>query len=191
MQRGLMLVGAGLLPLAAMVWLACRPSGAQHSTAATGQEAVAIPIVLSGPEQAARSALLCLKAIHEARASRDEEAVSRYLEQLDLVAARDTIRRRFQTSYPHSAKDPEAAVDNFVECWAAVVGYYADGLDPNRVNAVDAAAGAFQVDVHATAAGSRGEATIRFECLRGDDGNWRVSRVDFAPRPAPSTQPSP
>jgi hypothetical protein len=181
-QRGLTIAAAALLPLAALVWLACRPNAPQQSAATGSEGAAAIPIVLSGPKEAACSALLCLKAIHEAHASHDRAAVSGYLDQLDLVAARDTILRRCQAGNPGAIKEPDKVVRTSIEGWVAIVGYYADGLQPEQVKAVGAVTGATQVDVYAAAASAHGDATVRFEC---------VARVDFAPRPVPATQPSP
>jgi hypothetical protein len=190
-RRELTVAAAGLLPLAALVWLACRPSAPQQVAAAESQPAAPIPIVLSGPKEAARSVLLCLRAIHESHAKHDKAAVTRYLNQLDMAAARDVILRRCQAANPIGIKEPDKVLRNYIEGWVAVVGYYADGLQPDQVKAVGAVTGATQVDVYANAASVHGDVTIRLECLRGEDGLWRVARVDFAPRTAPATAPSP
>jgi hypothetical protein len=175
--------------MAAAVWLACRPSApAQPATAPSEEGAAATPIVLSGPKEAARSALLCLKSIHEAHAKHDKAAVNRYLDQLDLAAAHDAILRSCQFGSPDPIKDPDHVIRNFIEGWVAVVGYYADGLQPDQVKAVGAVTGATKVDVYAAAVSVHGDVTVRFECLRGEDGQWRVARVDFAPRPIPESQ---
>ncbi len=196
LRRALLLAAAGLLPVATLVWLACRPA-APDKPAATASATAPIQIVLSGPKEAAHSVLLCLQAIHAAHTRHDRAAVSQYMDQLDTAAASDVILQRCHTANPLLREKPDKILRNFTQGWVAVVGYYADGLHPEQLKTVGSTTGAQRIEVLAAATSANGDATLRLECVRGDDGQWRVARVDFAPRPvpapatAPTTAPAP
>jgi hypothetical protein len=138
-----------------------------------------IPLILKTPEDAARTVLTCLRAIRAASLRGDRAAVAWYREQLRPMAARDVILKRYQAIRHTSREDPEVIFDRFLQGWSAILAYYLDGMQLDRLT-VASAAGATQADVHVPAVSDRGEVLIRLECSRDPDRLWRVARIDFA-----------
>ncbi len=174
--------------LAAVALSACSAEPAATTSAPSTQSAV--PLVLSTPKDAVRTMLLTIQDLRAAHRQGDRSAVHERLAQLRALAARETILGRFN-SYGRPAVDPEALLTGVVQDWAAMVGYYADHLLLEQMR-VERAASDNQAHVLVVGTSDRGDAYIRVECLRGDDGQWRIGRVEFtAPASQPATAPTP
>lgn len=111
------------------------------------------------------------------------------------MAADNVIRSRHRGVVRRPSQIPDELLDTFVQGWAPIIGFYADGLQLDRIQEVPhLPAEQDQVFVRVPAVSSRGEAIIRLECCRGPDRRWRVARIDFEPTaslPSPTTAPSP
>ncbi len=159
----------------------CRPA----SSASSATQPAAVAIALRSPQEATRSLLELLRAHLQAIARHDRKAAEYYRDQVaaELVARADVLAR-FDTLPGRVTHDANEMLKRLVESWAAVVSFYADGLEPERMRlgAVDGEGSKVVVDVPAR--GPAGEAILRVLCQRGPDEQWRVTSIEFAP-PAP------
>jgi hypothetical protein len=188
-MRGVCTIVAALLAiLAASGVAACRPAQAP-TPASSAPSATAGEVVLATPQDATRSLLTCLRAQRAARARHDGEAVKVAHAQLRALAAQDAILRQYETALRGAPRNPERELDTFVDGWGPIIGYYADGLQLAQMSAPQPTGDPDQVHVLVPATSPAGGATIRIECRRGADRQWRVARVDFAAG-APSTRPA-
>ena len=172
---------------------ACRQPDADPASPPASQSAPAVQVALATPEEAARSVLTCLHAQWAARQRDDRAAAELYREQLRAMAADNVILARHRGIVRRPSQTPDV-LDTFVQGWGPIIGFYADGLQLDRIQVPDLSAEQDQVFVRVPAASRRGEAIIRLECFRGPDRRWRVARIDFEPTaspPSPTTAPSP
>jgi len=179
---------------AGLLFPACRKAERSANSQSATQPSRATQVVLSTPQDAARSVMACLRTLREARQRQDAEAITRGQEQLRSVAAREVILRRFEEALRRPARDPDAEIDNFVQGWAATVGFYLEGVQLDAIRAPEPGPGVNRMDVHVAAAVGGASARIRVECQRGADRKWRVARIDFEPATAatrPTTSPVP
>lgn len=180
--------------LAGVPGAACRRGGAPTSSAPSTQSVPAVAIVLTTPANAARSVLTCLRAERAARLQQDEQAVRYCQDELRLMAARDVILRRYEDLLRSPPADPDKELDNFVSGWGPTIGFYAEGLQLDRIEEPILTADRDRASVRVPAVSPAGSAVIRVECFRGVDKQWRVARLDFEPAPVasrPATVPVP
>lgn len=185
--------------LGALVGLIAMPACQRSDETATSkpapQSAPAIPVALDTPQAAARTVLTCLRALHDARARRDQAAAADYERQLVPLAAREVILKRYGELLRGPASKPDEVVKTFVSGWGAIVDFYVDGLKLDQMQQVETAGGAAgPVSVLVPASAQGNDALIRLECAQGSDKLWRIARIDFATKPPASqlgaTQPA-
>ena len=138
-------------------------------------------IVLKTPPDTARTLLLLLRAQLHASAGRDRAALHRAQEQTaDQVLARDEILARYHTLAGRAALEDSRALDNLVENWAAIVAFYADGFEFERMRQVSPPNEGLTAVVDVPARGPHDQTILRIGCLRGKDEQWRVTSLAFA-----------
>lgn len=106
------------------------------------------------------------------------------------MTAREEISQRHAARVKKTRSyDLDEVLGRLVDSWAALVAYYAEGLDFDGLTQTPVGSGADSAFVLVPASGKERDAVIRVECQRGADSVWRIVRVDFAP-PAPVSQPA-
>ncbi len=161
------------------------------ASAAASQPALT-PVVLSTPQDAARSALVGVLARRAALAKHDPAAADRALEHLRSVAARSTILKRYEEQTRRPAEKPDQVVDRYVESWGSIIGFYADHLRLDELRSTDQAANADTAHAYLPIGSGSDRSAIRIACNRETDGSWRVASIDFAVLPVspePQSQP--
>jgi hypothetical protein len=148
-------------------------------------------VVLKTPEDAARSALVYLRADLRAVAHRDRQTEEKCLERLRTIAALAAIEQEFAKQPQLKGVVGEPPVEGYITNWAAAIAYYAEGFhfDQMRRSSETPA----EVAVVVPASGPEDDALIQVSCIREDDGPWRVSRIEFIVEPAitrPASQPA-
>lgn len=158
------------------------------------EAAVALPpIDYSSPEAVARSTLETLRVEIAAAAERDLAAARKARSQLDLLAAKREIEREFRMAPHFKSVLGEDPMRGYIDLWGAVIAYYADGIELDALARASAEQDRSPAVVRVPARSDGRSATIELECVRGDDGLWRVKRVGFAlprKREAAATQPA-
>lgn len=156
------------------------------------QPAEPLVIVQTTPQDATRSALACLKARKAARQRGDTAAGRQIQRQLRSLLAEDVVLRRFRDVTHQEPDKREAMLDEFVQGWGAIVGFYIDGLALDSISVAQAAPDSGEAYAYVPAHSRGSSVVIRLECHRGRDGRWRVARIDFtnAAPPRPATAPA-
>ena len=134
-------------------------------------------IVLETPEDAARSVLTYLQADLQAVARRDRQAERECFEKLRAVASVTTIERSFAGLPQFKAVIGDDLVDGYLSNWGATVAYYAEGFHFDRMRRASQTPS--KVAVVVPASGLDDDALIQVTCVREDDNQWRVSRIEF------------
>jgi hypothetical protein len=179
-----------VLCLAAWCGLAsgCRREPPPPATLPAG---VQVAITVDTPASAVRSLLELLSAHLDALARGDRRAADAYR---NLVAEKLTARRHIMTRYREIArpfdKDEATVLRSISESWAAIIAYYADGIERDRISLTGLAGDADQAVVDVPARGSVGDALIRVACERDDAGNWSIVALELAPPSEAASQPS-
>jgi hypothetical protein len=192
--RALGAIGWLAAALAAAMLSACDGRPNSSSSAADEQSAGEPYTDLTTPENAARSTLLCLVAERRAIARHDKPAAQRCRQDLQALAAKEEIIRRLR-GQPHvSDLSDEEVLDQFTRTWGAIIGYYVEGLELDRMRSTPSAGTAPEVFVLVPARGASDAALIRLKCVRGEDKLWRVAAVGFQAEGAasqPASAPAP
>jgi hypothetical protein len=150
-------------------------------------------IVLATPLDAARSVLTGLQVRRFALRRNDPAAAQRYLEQLRSTAARSIILKRYEEQARRQPDKPDVVLDRFVEGWGSIIGFYADRLQLDQLQAADQPANMDIAHAYLPIGSGADRTAIRLECVRESDGGWRVASIDFATLPVtsrPVTQPT-
>ena len=137
-------------------------------------------IVLDTAENAACTLLHLVVAHLDAIEAHDRTTAETTLDQVAwYVAAREDLLARYQAVLRDSAEDPDEVLRACAENWAAIISYYADGIEWETVAAEPLTSTVAQA-VRVSARGPDHETVLRVACLRSEDGTWHVSRVAFA-----------
>jgi hypothetical protein len=157
--------------------------------------------VLDTPEDAARALLQLLHGHLQAIAHGDRKLADRYRDRVARdVAARDDILARYRSVAGRFAQEESRALAGLIENWAAIIAYYADGLELDRMKRGAASLEAGRAVVDVPARGPEDRAVIRVACLRDKQAQWRATGIELVPpeiqahrapttRPAADTQP--
>lgn len=107
------------------------------------------------------------------------------------LVARNDLLPRYRAAAGRFAAPDEEALRRIVEGWAAVIAYYADGLDLDDLRPGPVSGDLLRTVIDVPAHGARGSTLIRVACLQGEDDRWRVLGIEFVP-PAlpPATAPA-
>jgi hypothetical protein len=167
---------------------ACQQQSAD-TRAATTQSTDELPVDLTTPQSAARSALLCIQAELQAVARHDEQAAERYRATLRTLAAETEMRPQLVQQARLYGLSTEEAFEQITSRWGAVVNYYAQGLEPDRIQCPAVAETIPQTFALILARGPDDTAWIRIKCVRCEDELWRIAGVDFQVR-SPVSQPA-
>lgn len=146
-----------------------------------------IELVLTSPQETARTLLLTLQAEQRAIHARQRDAVERYRSLLRTIAAREALAER----YRQKTKNEEIPIDLILEKltlnWGAVLADYLEGVYFDQIGVAANPPGAKTAIVTVPAQGSQDRALLRIECVQDADNFWRVLGVRFVPRPFAST----
>jgi len=173
---------------------ACDGRPDSSNSVADAQSAGELYVDLTTPENAARSTLLCLVAERRAIARDDEPAAQRCRQDLQSLAAKEEIIRRLRGHLRVSDLSDEEVLDQFTRTWGAIIGYYVEGLDLDRMRCTPPTETAPEAFVLVPARGADDTALIRVKCVRGEDKLWRVAAVGFHAEGAtsqPASAPAP
>jgi hypothetical protein len=184
--------GPFLLIVAAAIVL---PGCGQSPSRTAPRPAPELPAVtLDTPENAARSALLCLQAELRASANHDEKTAAAALERLEAIVATDETKAALSRVPQFETLLGEDLIDGYIHNWGSTIAYYAEGLQLERMRRVTHTSGKVAVVVPAT--GPEDDALIQVTCVRGDGDGWHVSRIEFitknttsAPAPPLASEP--
>jgi len=192
--RALGTVGWLAVALLAVVLSACDGRSGSSNSVPDAPPAGEPYVDLTTPENAARSILLCLVAERQAIARKDKPAALRCRRELQSLAAKEEITRRLR-GHPHvSDLSDEQVLDQFTRTWGAIIGYYVEGLDLDRMRCTPPTETAPEALVLVPARGADDAALIRVKCVRGEDKLWRVAAVGFQAEGAtsqPTSAPAP
>ncbi len=143
----------------------------------------AVDVVLTTPEDAARSVLLAIQAELRACAHEDLETAELLREQLRSISTADRIDRQLARLPRFKTMLGEDLVAGYIRNWGSKIAYYAEGIhfDRLRRGAEDAKA----VAVIVPASGREDDALIQVLCLLQDDNTWRIARIEFITQTAP------
>jgi hypothetical protein len=153
----------------------------------------ALPISTVTPEDATRSLLGLLRVQLQAAARNDRAAVAKLRElTLDKLVATDDVVARLHRPGGVSEKERAQVLDTLVTSWAATLAYYADGLGLDQIQVHPTGPATREAAIDVPARGRDDSAIVRVFCRRGKDNEWRVTGLEFAPRPttAPASSPA-
>jgi len=149
-------------------------------------------IALATPQDAAASVLGLLHRHLQAVAKGDREEANRLRDQVVWhIAAQDEIVAAFHAVPIGRRKSRETILTAYIENWASIIAYYADGFELDRMKVEGAAAGAkalVQVPAHGPDPGEK--TIIGIACQLNDQEDWRVIGLEFLKPTLPSSQPS-
>ncbi len=192
--RALGTIGWLAVALVAAMLSACDSRPGSSNSASDAQSTGELHVDLTTPEEAARSTLLCLVAERRAIARDDEPAELRCRQELQSLVAKEEIIRRLR-GHPHvSDLSDEQVLDQFTRTWGAIIGYYLEGLELDRMRRVSLSGTTAEASVLVPARGVGDAALIRVKCVRGEDKLWRVAAVGFQAEGAtsqPASAPAP
>ncbi len=192
--RALGTIGWLAVALLVAVLSACDSRPDSSNSVADAQSAGELYVDLTTPEDAARSTLLCLVAERRAIARDDKPAAQRCRQELQSLAAKEGITRRLRGHPRVSDLSDEEVLDQFTRTWGAIIGYYVEGLDLDRMRCTPPTETAPEALVLVPARGADDAALIRVKCVRGEDKLWRVAAVGFQAEGAtsqPASVPAP
>jgi len=161
-------------------------------------------IVLDTPENAVGSLLPLLRAQLTAVAAHDREATRRARDQVvwHIVPQAEMLRRHARLAEASEAERMRM-LDTLVESWAAIMAYYADGLELSALQVEPAGGSATTTVVRLPVHAADRRAVLRVTCVFGPQTKeWRVVGLELAPpadvapppgatRPATSTVTAP
>lgn len=134
-------------------------------------------IRLATPEETARSLLVQIQQWLSADAQGDRARGRAARDQIVWhMVARDEILGRHRVR----AGKEDAVVVEAVRSWAAMLSYYAAGLDLDAAEVVDGADRG-RCFVHVPARGEADLTTVRIGCVQTDGGTWRVRSFELVP----------
>lgn len=182
---------AALVTLCAAIVAGCERPAASSRNSGAQSAPTEQAVRLDSPQQTAHTLLTLLR--EELRAIRrgDRDAQRRCHQQLEQVADRDSIQRRFARTPQVKMLLGEDVVAGVIGQWGATIAYYAEGLELEALQETAASAPSThpapgrEQEVRVRGRGKAGEpAWIRVRCVQGTDGLWRVTHMDFAGRRA-------
>jgi hypothetical protein len=180
--------------LVAAALSACDRAADSSNSATDAQSPDELYVDLTTPEDAARSTLLCLVAERRAIAREDKSAAQRFGRELQSLAAKAEITARLQGQPYMSDLTDEQVLEQFTKTWGAIIGYYLEGLELDRMRRVSLSESAPEALVLVPAHGEDDTALIRVKCVRGQDKLWRAAAVGFQVERAtsrPTSAPAP
>ena len=192
--RALGIVGWLAVALLAVVLSACDGRPDSSNSVADVPSAGELYVDLTTPENAARSILLCLVAERRAIARDDKPTALHCRQELQSLAAKEEITRRLRGHPQVSDLSDEQVLDQFTRTWGAIIGYYVEGLDLDRMRRVSLSETSPEASVLVPARGADDAALIRVKCVRSEDKLWRVAAVGFQAEGAtsqPASAPAP
>ncbi len=180
-----------MLSLLTLCGLSLAPLGCTRGPSQQDEARVEIPLIASGtPEEAARSLVAVMRCELKAVAAEDRASAARARELLRELAAQAEIEARFEKRPEYKAIVKKDLVGSVIDRWSAASAYYADTLEPAAAYIPAQASGADRTFVLVPIRAQRPLA-LRVECVRKQEGQWRVARIDFEPLSPVSTQPTP
>ena len=149
------------------------------------------PLMPGTPEDSTQTVLLTLQADLRAAAAGDEATRKKALDQLRYMSAEQELMQGLNRMPQYEALLGKDLIGGFIDNWAAIVSYYAEGFHFDRMHRVfDATAHMNdkqrEVRVVVPASSPGDEALIQVDCVY-DEGTdrWLVMRIGFLAKDTP------
>ena len=154
-------------------------------------ETTELSLQQDSPENAARSALLCMRHELAAVANGHDQAAADYRSALRSIASGIEIEKAIASTPQVAIMLGDDPIKGYIDNWCSALSYYIETVDESRFQRVTESQST--VILHVPASVKSTDPRIKFVCVQGPDSLWRVARIGFVashPQTVPTTLPA-